>query len=210
MFIHPLVPMGADRRAALEAAAAELGVDLSTRAGRKRMEASDAAKAWNRLVNKPRQCTKCALGLPEDPFHVCVECSHPDMVAIRQQLLADLPGFVGKLAYLCTLASKRQSEEGRREAECEQARLTAVTAWVRDWSCPHARFVLFRLLAVATWPQRAAGDANPATVSLCAELGGIFDSTVAKIHRLRPLANTWVPWAGKWLSALFDAWNSAR
>lgn len=172
------------------------------------MNTSDAAAAWNRLANKPRQCTKCALGLPEDPFHVCVECSHPDVAAVREQLIAELPAFVGKLAYLCTLANLRQGEESRAEAERVQARLSMVAAWVPDWSCPHARFVLFRLLAVATWPERASAD--PAPVSLCAELGAIFDSTAAKIHRLRPLANTWVPWAGRWLRMLFDAWNGAR
>ncbi len=45
---------------------------------------------------------------------------------------------------------------------------------------------------------------------LAAKLGDLFDSCLAKPHRIRPLANEWVRWAGRSLTALCQAWFSVE
>jgi hypothetical protein len=74
-----------------------------------------------------------------------------------------------------------------------------------DWSTPELRFVLWRTLNVATF---SAAVAAP-THHLVRQLGGVFDNTTAKPHKLRPVANAWCSFAGSSVDRLFGAWNAA-
>ena len=133
------------------------------------------------------------------------ECTHRGATSARAELAAQLPQFVGKLAFLGSRAMGRCDFDPQTIEQAERARDDAIALTAdTDWSVPAAKATLFRLLAVATWPA-AAGDDSTCPLSVL--LGSLFDSMSAKPHRLRPLANAWVRFSRKWVRYLHDAWN---
>jgi hypothetical protein len=74
-----------------------------------------------------------------------------------------------------------------------------------DWASAEMRTVLFRFLAVLPFPASAAAPGH-GVVRL---LGTVFDRVTAKAHKLRPVANAWVGFAGAAVSSIFNAWNAA-
>jgi hypothetical protein len=171
------------------------------------MRATAAAAEWNRLANTSRPCPLCEqAGSKEGPFHVCTECPH--IAATRNTSVADLPEFLYGLVIKarCTRIPTWDLDLAHLPAD-----IAIEAAGVRDlaralnWSSTEGKFILMRILMVATWPARAAADGH----ELARLLGGLFDTVTAKSHRLRPLANHWARWAGKNCLRLHRAWNDA-
>ena len=64
--------------------------------------------------------------------------------------------------------------------------------------------MLHRLLIVAPWPEAAVDD--PSAV-VARGLGAMFDATLVQNDRLRPIANTWVGWAGAIVLRVCQRWS---
>ena len=157
-------------------------------------------------------CTLCGADA-EDPYHVLVACSDPSTVAARAAFTADAPERLGRLMRLCVLPPhvverlsfrRRFDELGRRESLIEHVEQLARSI---DWSSADGKFVLFRLLAVATWSSRPCRADMP----LSRAIAGIFESPEYELknHHVRPLANAWANWGASGVLDIFTAWNSA-
>lgn len=162
-------------------------------------------------------CHSCSGAAEEGPFHACCECPCQATRAVRARVVASLPAFVANLVRL-GYDSVRPKEPAPGQAApvlpyagegdpVEEARRLAEA---QDWSSDEGKFLLFRLLSMATWPERIP-DTVPGP--LTALLGRMFDRVAAKPHRLRPLANMWAGWSSKWLvrlrHAYYDHWREA-
>jgi hypothetical protein len=180
--------------------------------------------AWAHEANDlGASCTLCGAS-PEDPFHVLVECTHPDVVAVRDGITSR-PSLPRKIVRICealleassvprSSALQRQAmRNAAREALHQLSHALGVTsegvpvpgAPALDWSSPELRFVLYRFLAVSTFSAAAAAPGH----QLVRLLGSVFDRVTAKPHKLRPVANVWAGFAGTAVAGLFQAWNTA-
>ena len=162
-------------------------------------------KRWAHSAHHMASCGLCG-SEAEDPFHVITECAHADVSAVRESICAALPA---KIQNICVRAMEACNSSGSSARE-RQGRIDLLGAVEQqlagvDWASSEGRFILFRFLAVLTWPASAAASDHPAV----AALGSLFDAAVAKTHRLRPMANAWVTFAGAAVMRLFGAWNSA-
>ena len=162
------------------------------------------ARRWGRMAYKPQPCPLCGTGT-EDPFHVLTECAHPAVASARQEVLEALPS---RILTICALALAAPSSNDMIDVEGLQ-----LFCWVQavlnngvDWASVDGRFSLFRLLSVITWPQSVAGDFD-GEMPLSAGLGAVFDRCCAKIHRLRPLANSWTAFSAASVIKIIDAYN---
>lgn len=191
MFQHPLAAPASSFGAAID----------GTIAGPER-EARIHQWAHNAFHAAP--CRLCGMG-PEDPLHVLVECVAPPVVAARSAALSDLPR---RILTIVALALAGHHSDEHIPADAVQLFL-AVRQLLLDsrfnWASHDGRFVLFRVLAVLTWPASVATQATP----LAAALGRVFDHVVAKTHRLRRLANSWVGFAAATVARIFDSFNAA-
>ena len=185
---------------------------------------SPAFTAWKREANDlAAACALCGAS-PEDPFHVLTECTHPDVVAVRDGITSrhSLPRKIVRTCESMLEASsvprssalQRQSmRNAALEAVGQLSRMLGVTsdgtpvpgAPDLDWSSPELRFVLYRFLAVSTFSASAAAPDH----YLVRLIGSIFDGVTAKPHKLRPVANAWAGFAGSAVAGLFRAWNTA-
>lgn len=169
---------------------------------RRVLAAAGDGDTWERRVNTYSDCARCGAAA-ECPFHVLTECTYPPAVAARDEMLREVPALVARLVLLAVRAAAggHAAPAGAGAASAAQARGLAART---DWQSAEGRFVLFRLLAVAPWD--AAAAPNPAEAPLASTLGGYFDATLVKPHRIRPLANAWVSWAGRWVERVTGAW----
>ena len=165
--------------------------------------AAEAAQVpWTHLMNSSSACYRC--GMPrESPYHVCVECTHAPVQHVRQEVIEGLPSLITDLMrralqahYCAPFQPLPPVLEARAVAIGEQAS-------GMDWTSTEGNWVLYRLLAVAPWPAKAAAQGH----SLALALGQVFDEVIAKNHRIRRVANKWVPWAGGTVMRLHDAWS---
>ncbi len=122
--------------------------------------------------------------------------------------------------------------EQRLAEVTQQASAYSATAAGRSpaWDSSRGRMMLYKLLAVTPWGpgqppdwqsnhnQSLGGmhidalwEEGPLATSdeLQSSLASIFDETVAKPHRLRPLANLWVRWAAEQTRHIAAAWVAA-
>ena len=127
------------------------------------------------------------------------------MAAVRAKLVASLPGLVQHLVWLAYDAIRPKGDT--TEYADFMATAARELAAKQDWTTPEGRFILFRLLGVATWPATVPGCPFGALGTL---LGVMFDVVAAKPHRLRPLANNWCGWSAKWLQRLHHAYYPPR
>jgi hypothetical protein len=171
--------------------------------------------ALNRTA-RDRQCPACKSGAVS-LTHVLYHCTAAPVVAAR----ADVERTAGRatiaIARAALRAQHRISTEEAQRGNFElnaalSARLQRLVATVHatDWTSHDGRFVIYRLFALSPWPTRAL-DETPDDVPapLIREMALIFESKMARNHRLRPLANTWVSWAGAHLANIRQAWASA-
>ncbi len=86
--------------------------------------------------------------------------------------------------------------------------LLAVTPWgpgqPPDWQSNHNQS-LGGMHIDALWEEGPLATSD----ELQSSLASIFDETVAKPHRLRPLANLWVRWAAEQTRHIAAAWVAA-
>jgi hypothetical protein len=225
LHVWPLAPPG--RRRADVADLVDAGLDDpddvdgddddadSPEAKRRRQKAGLAR--WNHNANKDLPCTRCHLLAPgvthEDPFHVLVECCHPNVVAARRALLVSLPAKLKSIclsALMAAIPAARASNYARVAAmkaeAAAEAQAIADLATATDWSSHDGRFVLFRLLMVLTWPERVCDASHP----LSCAVGRVWDKVCAKPCALRSMANSWVEWSGRSLVALTKHWSISR
>jgi hypothetical protein len=104
---------------------------------------------------------------------------------------------------------KRRLLEARLNTdEIERLRKVAADisalASLTDWESPDGKFVLFHILAVATWPAQAAIYPD---MFLSRALAHVFAATEVKNHHSRPLSNYWMCFSGKSVLSLFKTWN---
>jgi hypothetical protein len=148
----------------------------------------------------------------EDPYHVLVECPEPATVAARAVFQQGVPEHVERIVRLLVLPrhvvdrlSFRHDfyELNRREELVQQIRKLADDT---DWSSADGRFVLFHLLAVATWTHRPCRADMP----LSRALAGVFESNTFELknHHVRPLVNGWANWGAAGVLDIFAAWNA--
>ena len=148
-----------------------------------------------------RGCPSCGAPSAEGPYHACCECPGPAPAAARAKLVRSLPGLVQHLVWLAYDAIRPKGDTDEyADFMSDAARQLAER---QDWTSPEGRFILFRLLTVATWPAAVPGCQFGALGTL---LGTMFDIVAAKPHRLRPMANNWCGWAAKWLHRLHRAY----
>lgn len=171
-------------------------------------DAVDSALAiWNHMANHSSPCYRCT-SPGESPYHVCTSCTWGPAQAERDRVISGLPQVIGDIATKALRA--RQQDPAADLSAAEHARVNDLItqAQLLDWTSDQGKWILFRLLTVAPWPSSAAAPGH----GLVASLGRLFDDVIAKNHRIRPLANRWVVWAGKEVLALHYAWNgrSAR
>jgi len=185
---------------------------------------SAALVAWRRASNdREATCTLCGGG-PEDPLHVLSECTHPAVAAVRSCVISPL-ALARKIVWICEVALAASSTPGQspgQQAASKAAAAQLVSELVAvfgvtsdgtlvegapppDWASAEMRTVLFRFLAVLPFPASAAAPGH-GVVRL---LGTVFDRVTAKAHKLRPVANAWVGFAGAAVSSIFHAWNAA-
>ena len=152
-----------------------------------------------RQGNKGTLCPLCKGGVAS-PEHIANACTgtHGDlnMVLRRAELRAQARYLVARITRALLAAQGR--DEGLAAAEVDAASI--------DFTTTTGKAALHRLLVVAPWP--AASVDAPAEGAI-RSLGALFDSTVVANHRLRRLANVWVPWAGRTLVRLCASWAAA-
>ena len=161
-----------------------------------------APTTWNHLMNSSTACYRCEMPR-ESPYHVCVECTHAPVQHVRQEVIDGLPSMITDLV--------RRALQAHHCAPFQplppllEARAVAIgqQASAMDWTSMEGNWVLYRLLAVAPWPAKAAAPDH----ALVLALGEVFDEVIAKNHRIRRVANRWVPWAGRTVMQLHDAWS---
>ena len=96
------------------------------------------------------------------------------------------------------------AEIARRESMLQHIAQLACTV---DWTSADGKYVLFHLLAVATWTSRSCRPDMPLSLAIAA----IFESPVFELknHHVRPLANSWANWGAAGVLNIFAAWNVA-
>ena len=209
MFMAPLVPDHMRRAMAQERARAALGFRPGARLSKEQRQLlaqQDVMRDFNRHVNTVVECTRCRVaGSEEAPFHVCTECTHPDVVAVRREVTDSVPALARTIAFRAALACERHPQTAEAQARAaERGEGAREAAQHTDWTQPESRYVLFRLLTVSSWPASVSHDPH----HLATILGRAFDVT-AKPHRTRAIANAMVVWAGPRLRRLFDVWHAA-
>ena len=119
------------------------------------------------------------------------------MSAVRSDIIATLPAHIELICYLALEANLGDSDVRARGGndrvdlgphQVALDRVRSVLAGGVDWNGDDGKFVFFRFLSVLPWPEDAATNAGP----LASAVGRVFDVCIAKIHRLRRLANMWV------------------
>ena len=210
MFDAPLALPGrtfSDSMDAAKADAHEFGLDAveGERARAKRLGLERRAD----IAQLPC-CSLCDSDV-EDPYHVLVTCSDAATVAARAKFLQSVPDRLAHLVRLLVLprhvvdrlAFRRNFLEiHRREQLIEKV---AELAKITDWLSADGKFVLFHLLAVATWTTRSCREHMPLSISL-AEIfeSGRFE---LKNHHVRPFVNCWANWGAAGVLDIFAAWN---
>ena len=144
-----------------------------------------------------------------DPYHVLIECTHPQVVLSRSQVTDTLPSWLEKFTELALLPRPlrlRLEFLGRCleiDRRLEIARQLGHRASITDWQSSDGRFTLFHLLAVATWSMRSVSP----DLELSHSIADVLTKSEAKNHHSRPLANYWARWAYKSIVGIFTAWN---
>ena len=212
MFDAPLALPGrtfSDSMDAAKADAHEFGLDAveGERARSKRLGAERRAE-----FAQPPCCCLCDSDV-EDPYHVLVTCSDAATVGARAKFLRSVPDRLAHLVRLLVLprqvlerlAYKRNFLEiKQREQLIEKVAELAKTT---DWLSADGKFVLFHLLAVATWTTRSCRENMPLSISLAE----VFESEQFELknHHVRPFVNCWANWGAAGVLDIFAAWNSA-
>lgn len=150
-------------------------------------------------------CNACRVGdhVGEGPQHACTACSGPAVTAMRAQMVLSLPDLVSSLvriAYTDTVASGDTGEYAALLAR-DAAELARGTAW----ASLEGQEMLFRLLLVEGWPTPAVGTPHS---EMYTTLAKAFRAATRKPHLIRPMSNTWAPWAAKWLLKLHESYYS--
>lgn len=216
LFQHPLAPVGRTKAA---------------------VDALGDGVPWRTRVNTCTPCPRCGAA-PEDPYHVLTECPHGPTRARRAARTAVIHQFIGKLVGTARLCADPSGLPPRDIAERAPlaGRDAAELALTADWNSAAGRFVLYRLLAVASWdtsvqdaaqqpgaaadaaqpPLAAAGAAPaalpgaggqlPAAEELAITIATALEGAVCKPHRVRPLANMWMGWASTAVQDITAAW----
>ena len=161
-----------------------------------RLEKTMPTKELRHEVAHGILCPLCKGGLAS-PRHILVDCTGVsgdlDMVAERAKLRDVARRIAIKLQRLLHAAQGG-----------EEASLALLPVWAIDWTTPTGRNMLHRLLIVAPWPKAAVDD--PSAV-VARGLGAMFDATLVQNDRLRPIANTWVSWAGVTVLRVCQKWS---
>jgi hypothetical protein len=171
---------------------------------RRTLAAAGSGETWEQRVHSHTACMRCTQEA-EDPYHVLTECPHGPTAAARAELIASLPTFIRQLARLAATAVAG-GHTAPDSAGAAAAQALASVVQHTDWASAEGRFVLYRLLAASPWD--AASMPTDESAPLAAALGAIFDNTIVKPHRIRPLANCWLEWAGRWVTRVVAAWFS--
>jgi len=212
MFEAPIAAPGrtfSERMEAETAEAAESGDGAweGAKARASRLGAERRAEA-----QRSQHCTLCGTDV-EDPYHVLVACTEPSTVVARHAFTQGLPQRLCHLLRLLVLPrhvvdrlSYRHlfDELSRREAVLQNVELLAQQT---DWTSADGKFVLFRLLSVATWTRRPCRADMP----LSKAVAEIFESPSFELknHHTRPFVNSWANWGAAGVLSIFAAWNSA-
>jgi len=173
-----------------------------------------AQQLWRRKMHTDTLCTLCSKAHPqfmhEDPYHVLVECQHPDVVTERAKMLSNLPTFLESAAQLA-LRSTVPIEYGNRDELLtlkadQQAASIHNLAKQTDWHGADGAYVLFHMLLVATWSPTVCSESDH---PLSHAIGRIWSSVNEPAHKLRNLANFWTRWAGTNAISMHEAWAKA-
>jgi hypothetical protein len=167
-----------------------------------------APARWTNPNRTPEQHSLCRRGLtcpfcPDaiaDPRHIICDCAHPAVVEARDALRASAATYIPVLAEHILSASSEPHPAA--EDACNRLK----TASPPDWDTPSSKTLLHRLVLVLPWPETCVDDA---TASHCLLLGRAMDHTVARNSSLHKIANSWVTWGGKSLSAICSVWATA-
>ena len=191
LFHYPL----ASSKASFSEAAADLAIGADRQSG---------IRQWAHNMHHMSPCRLCGAAT-EDPLHVMVECTHPVVTAARAQAIAALPS---KLLMVAALGLKARYGDDAElvgyPLEIFQELHALLTRGVQ-WDSDDGRFLLFRSLAVLTWPASVCDISTPCALAL----GRLFDHIVAKTHRLRCVANCWVGFAAAAVTRILNAYNGA-
>ena len=147
----------------------------------------------------------------EDPYHALTTCTDPGTVAARFSFTSSVPQRLGHIIRLYILPrhvldrltyTRKFGEIDRREALIQHIEALATGT---DWISDDGKFVLFHLLAVATWTSRPCRHDMP----LSRALASVFAAPEFELknHHIRPMANSWANWGATGVLSIFDAWN---
>ena len=137
------------------------------------------SRAWKTAAYSSLPCVFCGTQQsPLSPAHVLTRCQHPDVVRARQRALDTLPSLIRSIVAICVQARGNGIEDsGLYHIE----RHIDETLEGMYWSGADGRFVLFRMLLTAPWPEEAVGDTPPTIpCKLSRAMGRVFDSTTAR------------------------------
>ena len=182
---------------------------------------SDLHSSWHEMANKNEPCSRCFAHHPdaviEDPYHVLVECQHPDVANERHKMLLAFPDKLHAIVRLALRAAVPirfgvHDPALLMDADARAAQIREL-AQSTDWSSADGKFVLHHLLAVVTWPASVAAAASttaPEGYPLSLAVGSVWDAVNEKPHKLRAMANLWTSWAGRHVLALHRVWGLAK
>jgi hypothetical protein len=190
-----------------EANAAGNGVWEGGRARANRLGAERRAEVAQR-----RRCALCDTDV-EDPYHVLVACTEPNTVAARASFTRSVPERLQRILRLMMLPrhvtdrltyTRNFEELNRRTTALQHVEQLAQSV---DWASADGKYVLFHLLAVATWTSRSCRPNMP----LSSAVAKIFESPAYELknHHVRPVANSWANWGAAGVLNIFAAWNTA-
>ena len=141
-------------------------------------------------------CPLCQGGVAS-PYHILVECT-----GVRGELdMGEERGVLRDVARRLAIKLQRLMHAAQGGDEATLVRLPVRGI---DWESPTGKNMLYRLLIAAPWPEAAVDD--PAAV-VARGLGAMFDATLVANDRLRPIANTWVCWAGGVILRVCKMWS---
>ena len=178
------------------------------RAAERRREAISNLEAMNRRAIEG--CEYCDSRVPEDVWHILLECPAARYRSLRQQLMADVPEFlIDVLKLIGEILTRYIKSYGAKDSEVDPvwAAKRVITRDIIercDWTSPVGHFLLFRLLTVLPFPPSALPPASSGrqvdpSRELLTLLRNLFESICLPRRVIRPLANKWIRWSYKWL-----------
>ncbi len=160
-------------------------------------------------VSTAKSCLRATLRIAK----LCLLTEYPtgtfkhgqQLPAAVERRLADLRALTAPYYYEGTMPSAAWSSDRGRML---LFKLLTVTPWGRgqppDWLSDSGHPI-----GGASWDELWEDRPQPDPDALQSLLGSIFDDTVAKPNRLRPLARYWVEWAAEEVRHMAAAWVAA-